>query len=436
MRKSIFGLLLILSMVAMACGGGLEGEEVLMFGAPATDGPDGKAIQASFDAFEEETGIIVTYVGSENFESEVQAQMEAGNPPDIALWPQPGAVRDAAERGFLIPMADLDVDMDAYRNNFSSYLVGLGEVDGVAYGGAHAVNLKSIVWYQPAEFEKRGYAIPATWDEMIALADQILADGMTPFCFGMYSNGATGWLATDWMEDIMLRTGQGTASYDQWVNHEIPFNDPIVKNAATLLSQIMHTDNYVVGGTDAIVSTFFGDAQNPMFERDGNGNPGCFMHRQASFIVGFWPEAAQGGAGTETTVFPFPSIDASLPKAALGAGDMFGVFNDRDATAEVVKYMLSPDSFTAIATNKGGHGSTRISAHTGFDTSLYDKAITQVLAGVLNDALSANAFRFDASDLMPPEVGAGSFWKEMTNLAVEGPGYIDTALSNVENSWP
>ena len=436
MRKSIFGLLLILSMVAMACGGGLEGEEVLMFGAPATDGPDGKAIQASFDAFEEETGIIVTYVGSENFESEVQAQMEAGNPPDIALWPQPGAVRDAAERGFLIPMADLDVDMDAYRNNFSSYLVGLGEVDGVAYGGAHAVNLKSIVWYQPAEFEKRGYAIPATWDEMIALADQILAEGMTPFCFGMYSNGATGWLATDWMEDIMLRTGQGTASYDQWVNHEIPFNDPIVKNAATLLSQIMHTDNYVVGGTDAIVSTFFGDAQNPMFERDGNGNPGCFMHRQASFIVGFWPEAAQGGAGSETTVFPFPSIDASLPKAALGAGDMFGVFNDRDATAAVVEYMLSPDSFTAIATNKGGHGSTRISAHTGFDTSLYDKAITQVLAGVLNDALSANAFRFDASDLMPPEVGAGSFWKEMTNLAVEGPGYIDTALSNVENSWP
>ena len=222
MRKSIFGLLLILSMVAMACGGGLEGEEVLMFGAPATDGPDGKAIQASFDAFEEETGIIVTYVGSENFESEVQAQMEAGNPPDIALWPQPGAVRDAAERGFLIPMADLDVDMDAYRNNFSPYLVGLGEVDGVAYGGAHAVNLKSIVWYQPAEFEKRGYAVPATWDEMIALADQILADGMTPFCFGMQSNGATGWLATDWMEDIMLRTGQGTASYDKWVNHEIP----------------------------------------------------------------------------------------------------------------------------------------------------------------------------------------------------------------------
>ena len=438
MRKSIFGLsLLALALIAAACGGGsLEGEEVLVFGAPATDGPDGKAIQIVFDKFTEETGIIATYVGSENFESEVQVQLESGDVPDIIYWPQPGGVVDAAERGLIVPLEDLGIDIDAYKAAYSPYLVSLGTVDGVVYGGANAVNLKSIVWYQPAEFEKRGYVVPETWDEMIALADQIVADGMNPFCFGMYSNGATGWLATDWMEDVMLRTGGGTDTYDQWVNHEIPFNDPVVKNAATLLSQIMHTDNYVVGGTDAIVSTFFGDAQNPMFERDGNGNPGCFMHRQASFIVGFWPEAAQGGAGTETTVFPFPSIDASLPKAALGAGDMFGVFNDRDATAEVVKYMLSPDSFTAIATNKGGHGSTRISAHTGFDTSLYDKAITQVLAGVLNDALSANAFRFDASDLMPPEVGAGSFWKEMTNLAVEGPGYIDTALSNVENSWP
>ena len=436
MRKSIFGLLLILSMVAMACGGGLEGEEVLMFGAPATDGPDGKAIQASFDAFEEETGIIVTYVGSENFESEVQAQMEAGNPPDIALWPQPGAVRDAAERGFLIPMADLDVDMDAYRNNFSPYLVGLGEVDGVAYGGAHAVNLKSIVWYQPAEFEKRGYAIPATWDEMIALADQILAEGMTPFCFGMYSNGATGWLATDWMEDIMLRTGQGTASYDKWVNHEIPFNDPIVKNAATLLSQIMHTDGYVVGGTDAIVSTFFGNAQDPMFERDANGNPGCFMHRQASFIPGFWPEEAKEGLGTETTSFPFPAIESGLPPAALGAGDMWGVFNDRDATKAVVEYMLSPDYFTAIATNVNDAGSTRISAHTGFDTSLYWSPVVQAQAAVLSDALAANSFRFDGSDNMPPAVGAGTFWVEMTELATNGPSYIDTALDNIENSWP
>ena len=432
MKKSIFGLLVILSMIAVACGGGsLEGEEVFITGALV--GNDAAGFQQNFDSFTEETGIIVSFQGSDNFEQEVQIQMESGDTPDIALWPQPGAVVDAANRGYLVSLEDLGVDMDEYRSNFSSYIVGLGEVDGAHYGGAHAFNLKSIVWYQPAEFEARGYSIPGTWDEMIALADQIVADGMTPFCFGMYSNGASGWLATDWMEDIMLRTGEGTATYDKWVSHDIPFNDPVVKNAATFLSQIMHTEGYVVGGTDAIVSTYFGNAQDPMFEKDANGNPGCFMHRQASFITSFWPEAAQAGAGSETTVFPFPAMDDGLPKAALGAGDMFGVYNDRDATKAVVEYMLSENFFEAAAQRPDN---SRIYGHVDFDTSLYSKDITRVLADTITGALAENAFRFDASDLMPPEVGAGSFWKEMMNLAVEGPGYIDTALDNIEKSWP
>ena len=432
MRKSLLMTFLLLTLILGACGGAsLEGEEVTITGALI--GEDQEGFRANFESFTEETGIVVTYQGSDNFEQEIQIQMESGDTPDFALWPQPGAVVDAAQRGMLTSLADLDIDLDAYKTNFSSYLVGLGTVDDVIYGGANAANLKSIVWYQPAEFEARGYAVPETWDAMIALADQIVADGMNPFCFGMYSNGASGWLATDWMEDIMLRTGNGTASYDQWVTNELKFEDPIVKNAATLLSQIMHTENYVVGGTDAIVSTYFGNAQDPMFSKDANGNPGCFMHRQASFIPAFWPEANQAEAGIETTVFPFPVIDESLPKAALGAGDMWGAFNDRDATKAVAEYMLSAEFHAAAAAMPNN---ARLSAHTGFDTSLYSKDINRILGTIIADALAADAFRFDASDLMPPEVGAGSFWKEMMNLAVEGPGYIDTAMANIDTSWP
>ncbi len=420
-------------MIAVACGGSsLEGEEVFITGALV--GNDAAGFQQNFDSFTEETGIIVSFQGSDNFEQEIQIQMESGDTPDIALFPQPGGVVDAAQRGYLVALEDVGVDLDEYKANFSEYIVGLGTVDGIAYGGAHAFNLKSIVWYQPAEFEARGYSVPETWDEMIALADQIVSEGMNPFCFGMYSNGASGWLATDWMEDIMLRTGEGTVTYDKWVNHEIPFNDPVVQNAATLLSQIMHTEGYVVGGTDAIVSTYFGNAQDPMFEKDANGNPGCFMHRQASFITSFWPEAAQAGAGTETKVFPFPAMDDGLPKAALGGGDMFAVFTEgNEAVNAVVEYMLSDNFFAAAAQRPDN---SRIYGHVQFDSSLYSKDITRVLADAITGALAENAFRFDASDLMPPEVGAGSFWKEMMNLAVEGPGYVNTALDNIEKSWP
>ena len=432
MKKPLLVAFLLLTLILGACGGGsLEGEEVTITGALI--GEDQEGFRANIAKITEETGIIVTYQGSDNFEQEIQIQMESGDTPDFALWPQPGAVVDAAKRGMLTPLEDLDIDLDEYKSNFSSYLVGLGTVDGVIYGGANAANLKSIVWYQPAEFEARGYAVPNTWDEMIALADQIVSEGMNPFCFGMYSNGASGWLATDWMEDIMLRTGNGTESYDQWVTNELAFTDPIVKNAATLLSQIMHTENYVVGGTDAIVSTFFGNAQDPMFSKDANGNPGCFMHRQASFITAFWPEGENEFAGSKTTVFPFPVIDASLPKAALGAGDMWGAFNDRDATKAVAEYMLSVEFFDSIAASPDN---SRLSAHASYPAANYNSDLYKEFGQIVADALSANAFRFDASDLMPPEVGAGSFWKEMMNLAVEGPGYVDTALDNIQKSWP
>ncbi|MEL0280564.1 MAG: ABC transporter substrate-binding protein [Gammaproteobacteria bacterium] len=432
MKKPLLVAFLLLTLILGACGGGsLEGEEVSITGALI--GEDQEGFRANFEAFTAETGIVVTYQGSDNFEQEIQIQMESGDTPDFALWPQPGAVVDAAKRGMLTPLEDLDIDLDEYKSNFSSYLVGLGTVDGVIYGGANAANLKSIVWYQPAEFEARGYAVPNTWDEMIALADQIVSEGMNPFCFGMYSNGASGWLATDWMEDIMLRTGEGVTSYDKWVTNELKFSSDTVTNAATLLSQIMHTENYVVGGTDAIVSTSFGNAQDPMFSKDANGNPGCFMHRQASFIPAFWPEAAQAGVGVETTVFPFPVIDESLPKAALGGGDMWGAFNDREATKAVAAYMLSAEFHEASAARPNN---ARLSAHTGFNNDLYSKDINRILGTIISDALSANSFRFDASDLMPPEVGAGSFWKEMMNLAVEGPGYIDTAMDNIDKSWP
>ena len=432
MKKPLLVAFLLLTLILGACGGGsLEGEEVTITGALI--GEDQEGFRANIAKITEETGIIVTYQGSDNFEQEIQIQMESGDTPDFALWPQPGAVVDAANRGMLTPLEDLGIDLDEYKSNFSSYLVGLGTVDGVISGGANAANLQSIVWYQPAEFEARGYAVPNTWDEMIALADQIVSEGMNPFCFGMYSNGASGWLATDWMEDIMLRTGEGVTSYDKWVTNELKFASDTVTNAATLLSQIMHTENYVVGGTDAIVSTYFGNAQDPMFSKDANGNPGCFMHRQASFITSFWPEEVQSQAGVETTVFPFPSIDPSLPAAALGGGDMWGAFNDREATKVVAEYMLRADFHNPAAVMPNN---ARMSAHTGFDTSLYSKDLTRVMGETISAALSANSFRFDASDLMPPEVGGGSFWKEMMNLAVNGPGYIDEALANIDNSWP
>ena len=60
---------------------------------------------------------------------------------------------------------------------------------------------------------------------------------------------------------------------------------------------------------------------------------------------------------------------------------------------------------------------------------------TPLLAGVAEIILNATSFRFDASDLMPGAVGAGTFWKYMTDY-VSGSVEEDAALEQIDASWP
>ncbi len=194
-----------------------------------------------------------------------------------------------------------DID-ELERPRSASRSSPLGEYDGEHYGIPTNINLKSMVWYPKDDFDAAGYEVPETFDDLIALSDQIVADGSTPWCVGFESGGATGWPATDWMEDIMLRTA-GPEAYDQWVAHEIPFNDPAVVNAGEVFGEVMFADGYVLGGAENTPTSPFADAPLPMFDDP----PGCWLHRQASFIDASFPEDAV--AGDDYDWFPFPPID-------------------------------------------------------------------------------------------------------------------------------
>ena len=244
-RFKWLALFLALAMVAAACGdddstdttaggsgGDLAGTEVSIFGAFTT--VEASAANSVIDEyFEASTGASATYEGSESFEEQVKIRVDGGSPPDIALYPQPGSVVEQAEAGAAIALEDLGIDVAALKATFGDYLVGLGEYNGKHYGVPTNVNTKGLIWYPIPEFTDAGYEIPTTWDELIALSDQIVADGKTPWCHGIGSDANTGWPATDWVESIMLNTA-GAEVYDQWVKHEIPFNDPTVKRAVEL----------------------------------------------------------------------------------------------------------------------------------------------------------------------------------------------------------
>jgi len=383
------------------------------------------AYQEIFDELiNAETDYEVEVVPAGDFEQQFQIQAEGGT-LDVAAVPQPGAIPDLVDKGLLTSLEDLGFDIDELNDLLGESFVALGEYDGQHYGVPTNINLKSMVWYPKDDFDAAGYQVPETWDDLIALSDEIVAAGSAPWCVGFESEGATGWPATDWMEDIMLRTA-GPDVYDQWVAHEIPFDDPAVKAAAETFGEILFTEGYVLGGAAATADIAFGDAPGPMFDTP----PKCWLHRQASFINSFFPETAE--AGVDYDWFPLPPIDQD---GTLYAGEL-SVVGKNGNRAEVKDFL---DRFIAenVQCDMGSvTASSRISPNVNVGPDCYANEILAGASEVLTTALKEGTGRFDGSDLMPAAVGSGSFWTGMIEYVKGGPDSIDGVLSDIEASWP
>ena len=356
----------------------------------------------------------MAFEGTRDLAAVLTTRIEAGNPPDLAILPNPGQLYELAAEGKLVPL-DSFMDKDQLIKDYGQSWVDIASYDGHVYGIFYKVAVKSLVWYNPKAFAAKGYEIPKTWDEMIALSDKIVADGGTPWCIGLESGSASGWPGTDWIEDIMLRTA-GPEVYDKWVRHEIPWTDPAVKKAWELFGQIARNDKYVYGGTTGELSTNFGDAPRPMFDNP----PGCYMHRQASFITGFFPKGLK--PGEDYDFFPFPPIDEKWGTPALVAGDVIVMLNDTPEARKLVEYLASPEPQEAWA-KKGGF----ISANKKVSLDVYPDDLTRKMAEMI---VSAKVARFDGSDLMPAAVGAGAFWKGVLDYV--GGADLDAVLEEIE----
>jgi alpha-glucoside transport system substrate-binding protein len=280
-------------------------------------------------------------------------------------------------------------------------------------------NIKSIVWYPKAKFEAAGYQVPTTWTEMISLTQQIADDGKTPWCIGIGSGAATGWVGTDWVEDIMLRT-TSTSSYDDWTLGNLLFSSAQVKNAFQTMGQIWLNDTYVYSGTAEIKNISFGAAPQPMFEDP----PGCYLHRQATFITQFFPPEAE--LGVDVDYFVLPPIDPQYDTPLLVAGDMYAVMADRPEVRQYARFLTTAESVKYVI-EQGGV----LSPHKDVDLSWYPSDFERGYAQLL---ANASVVRYDGSDSMPSQVGTSSFWSGVVDF-VDGVD-LDTILANIDSSWP
>jgi alpha-glucoside transport system substrate-binding protein len=385
---------------------GLKGQTLTVFGP--WRGEDEKLVQSVLDYFRDATGVDVKYSSSENYEQQIVIDAQAGSPPDIAILPQPGLIADLAAKGFLTPLG-----ADTQKWLLDNYAAGQSWVDLGTYKGKdgakalfafpYKIDVKSLVWYSPDNFADAGYKVPQTMEELKALTEKIAADGKKPWCIGLGSGGATGWPATDWVEDFMLRT-QPAATYDKWVTNEIKFNDPAVVGALEEFGFFARNDKYVDGGAAAVATTDFRDSPKGLFASP----PKCYLHRQASFIPSFFPEGTK--LGEDADFFYFPAYAGKdLGKPVLGAGTLAMIAKDGKAARAFIEFLKTPIAHEVWMAQSGF-----LTPHKGVNAATYANAPLKKQGEIL---LNATTFRFDGSDLMPGKIGAGAFWTGMVDYA-------------------
>lgn len=375
-------------------------------------GEEAVKFAASFAPFEEQTGYDVRYVGTGSFANDIQTRVTEAEYPDIAIFPQPALITDFAARGLLsvLPESLGDGDQSDRKDLGGEFL----DRHAVWFRGS----AKSLVWYMPPAFEANGYEVPKTWDELMALSGTMSQDGVAPWCLSIESFASTGWVGTDWIEDIVLRE-QGETFYDQWVAGDTLFDSAEIRHAFSTFGTIVHGNRTVVGGTNRVLNTPWQEAALPMFEDPSR----CMMHRQASFWAPNIPADLTFGEDVDFFVLPGLTSDVT---PLLVSGELAAAFNDRPEVSAFMEFLATPASGEGWA-ELGGF----VSPHPDFDTSHYGSEIDRRVGQVIDDA---RRIRFDGSDLMPPVVGTGTFWQAMREYIQSGD--IDAAVALVDDSWP
>ncbi|MGK5685280.1 ABC transporter substrate-binding protein [Actinoplanes sp. URMC 104] len=399
--------------------GDLKGKTVTIYTGIVT--PEDTPHIESYKPFENCTGAKIKYEGDKSFETQILVRARAGNPPDLAIVPQPGLVKQLVATGKAVPAPeDTAANVDKFWDKaWKAYTT----VNGKFYGAPLGASVKSLVWYSPSEFKDSNYTVPTTLDELKALSDKMVADGKKPWCAGISSGDATGWPTTDWMEDMMLRTSD-PETYDKWVSHEIPFNGPQATAALDAVGAYLKNDKYVNGGlgdVKSIATTTFQDAGLPILEGT------CSLHRQASFYAANFPKGTKVAEDGDVFAFYLPGKDAAT-KPVLGAGEFVVAFADRPEVQAFQTY-LSSDVW---ANTKAKLSSGWVSANKGLDPNNLTNPIDKLAGTILLDPKAT--FRFDGSDQMPAAVGSDAFWKQATAW-ITGQD-TKTTLDNIEKAWP
>ncbi len=413
----------LLAATGAGCGGGADGpsaDEVIDVFGPYR-GVEADRFVATLAGFTDATGIEVRYTGVADFVSDLEERVGEGNdPPDVAIVSQPGLVRELATEGALVPLDA--ATQEALAATYDEAVARLGVVGSQQYGVPFRVSIKSLVWYRPSVFADRGWEVPSTLDELEDLVAAVADDGeLDPWCFTMEAGTSTGWAATDWVEDLVVRES-GLDAYDAWAEGDLPFASPEVTSAHDRFDDLVLARGRLAGGRSTAVQVPVTDGDDRLFADP----PGCALYKQASFALSWMPDGTTVGPEGDVDWFVLPGTDPGPPAPLVVGGDQAVQMDDRPGVARLMAYLAGPDAGQGWA-RAGGF----LSPKATFTPEDYGTGVDRELAALL---AGSPVLAFDASDRMPPSIGSGLLWTDITDW-VAGALPLEDLTAQVDEAW-
>ncbi|MDJ0496251.1 MAG: extracellular solute-binding protein [Acidimicrobiia bacterium] len=424
--------------------GALEGTSMTLAGSWA----EMEGLSNELEHFEQVTSIDIGYEDRSATPGWLGKNVGAGKRlPELAQMPQPGAVAYAALQGWLIDLTSYVTPerVADVSGTFLASLVRIGDngqwpdPSGSVYSIPVDIDVKGLVYYPRAKFEEAGYRVPETWNELMALSEQMVVDGHTPWCVAFQSpGGASGWPGTDWLESLLIRAG-GIDIYQQWTLHQIPFDDPAIVAAASMFDAVVGGEGFVRGGRGLISQLNWGvEVVDPLLKDE----PQCWLALRSDYLLGFMPAGTE--IGVDVDFFELPPTEAGVAVPATGGGSFIGATVDRPEVRAFIEHALTAEwgeAWAAAADSEFISPNLEFDVdHYGADVTESERRVRRALGSLARDRLAADLWRFDASDLMPPAIGSatpagrGAFWQGMLDY-VDGLRTMDQVLSDIEAAW-
>ena len=348
---------------------------------------------------EDSTGIKIKYETFSDIETFLIENENAN--VDIAIIPNPQGVTNLGERGIILSM-DQIVSQETMNSYYTKHLqdITTSNIYNKNYGAFFRLFPNSLIWYSVEKYKDIGSPKFNSYNDLLEFTTEYSKENKDLWCLDIESGASTGWIATNWLEDIILNN-YGVEVYDQWSNQNIFSSDKAISRSISYIGKLVFTENAVYGSNKRIVRKEFRNNYKNLLSEEVD----CIFSWGGHYASFYMPENKK--FKTDYDFFKFPSPFNSI----VGIGDVLTVLN-YDKDTKLVFDKLIDESF---GENWMSHTDSSYIPANIQNINYIANPITSKERDLIIKSLKDNSFRYDASELMERKIGADALWVALKN---------------------